>query len=340
MPNVLFIGGPGNISGSAIEAALESGARVSVFTLPEQENLVRPEEVKYIRGDRNSESDLKAALTEAKPDVVVDFVLFTPEQAESSIRIFGRSVSQYIYVSTCDTYGYPLARLPMGEDDGRGEVRSQYAAKKLTAEVLFQEAAASAAFGLTIVRPSYSLGPTFAISAFSRMGGRDIVYRIRNRMPILVPGDGTTLLHASVATNTGRMIVRSVGSDSAVGSSYTCCHDHAVTHDEYVQIFGKIVGIEPEIVHVPSDLLVEWGSEANTHALLTELTRYNIQFATERFRAHYPDFRWTVTLEEGISSFIRYQDENKLIPDQPGFAFEDRAIDRWRNSISSVKGVA
>jgi hypothetical protein len=94
--------------------------------------------------------------------------------------------------------------------------------------------------------------------------------------------------------------------------------------------------VEPEIVHIPSDTLIAWGSEENTDGLLAELTRFNVQFSTERFRSHFPGFEWEISLAEGIRRFVEYQDEEKLVPEEPGFPFEDEAVNRWRKAVTAT----
>jgi nucleoside-diphosphate-sugar epimerase len=334
---VLFLGGPGNISRSTIEALCHAGHRITVLTRPGAKTLVREEAVAYERGDRNDAGRLREVCDDFGPDVVVDTICYRPEQARSSIEVFCGRTGQYIFVSTCDVYGYPLSRLPMRESDPLSETRSQYAADKRACEDLFREAADSGAFGLTIVRPSYSLGPKFAISAFSRRGGVDIVCRLRVGREILVPGDGTTLMHASVAVNTGMMLARTVGEDRAIGADYTLGHSEAMTHDDYIHTFARVVGEEPKVVHVPSDLLIEWGVDERTDGLLRELTRYNVQFSEDQFLEHYPDFAWTVSVAEGIRRYVAFQDEHGLVPLEPAFPVEDAAVVVWRKALKGKR---
>lgn len=110
---VLFIGGPGNLSGNTIKLMLEdSENKVSVFTLPGSPEIGLPEKVRLYRGNRDNTIELKTAIDDFSPDVVVDFVCFLPDQAKSIAEICKGKVAQFIFVSTCDVYGYPLSCLP------------------------------------------------------------------------------------------------------------------------------------------------------------------------------------------------------------------------------------
>ena len=107
MQRVLFIGGPGNISTTAIEQAAEHFG-TAVFTLPESPADGLPPQVKLYRGDRNDAGALGAAVADFRPDVTVDTVCFTPEQARAMVRLLSGRVAQHIFLSTVDVYGYPL----------------------------------------------------------------------------------------------------------------------------------------------------------------------------------------------------------------------------------------
>ena len=68
MSRVLFIGGPGNISTSAVELILERNHEVGIFTLPESPDKGMDKKVKFYRGDRNNAEEIKAALDDFKPE--------------------------------------------------------------------------------------------------------------------------------------------------------------------------------------------------------------------------------------------------------------------------------
>ena len=203
-----------------------------------------------IQGTENREG-MEHAVRDFLPDVVVDTICFLPDQARQAAEILAERVSHYLFVSTVDVYAYPLSALPMPED---GEFRppiGAYPVNKLTCETLL------AGFGdllpLTIVRPSYSMGDGFAISAFSRDGGRTLISRLRAGLPIVIPGDGTTLLHAGTAVNVGHMMERIAGNLRTIGLSFTLAHHTLTTHDEYVHSFARALGTEAKIIHIPTD---------------------------------------------------------------------------------------
>lgn len=184
---ILYIGGPGNISGSAIQASAEEGHRLWVLTGSARSGHGLMSSVRFLQGNRNVAEELRAAVAEAKPDVVVDTICFSPAQAKATIEACRGKTGRVVFVSTVDVYGYPLSHIPMGEGDKRRLPVSAYAADKAEYELRFQEAATEGAFGLTIARPAYSFGRNFVLDFFSRSGGPNLVARLRKGLPLVVP---------------------------------------------------------------------------------------------------------------------------------------------------------
>ncbi|MGE5558068.1 MAG: NAD-dependent epimerase/dehydratase family protein [Bacillota bacterium] len=325
---VLFIGGPGNISASAIGALLEIGCNVAVFTLPESAGGRLKGDVRFYTGDRNNIGGLKAALDDFKPEIILDFVCFTPQQAQQVLNLTYGKVKQFIFVSTVDVYGYPMSRLPMREDDPWMPAVTGYAEEKKKCEDLFWAKHDKERFPLTVVRPSYSLGATFVLH-FTNFWGGYAIDRIREGKPVLVPGDGNTLIHASSAVNTGRMIARTVGTAASIGKSYTCGHDHILTHDGYIKTIGRAAGREPVIAHVPMELLFSLELEEMKSWPLWTLNRFNLAYSIEEFRRDFPDFRWEATLEDGVRAFIEREEKKGGLSKAGAEIIDDKIIKAW-----------
>ncbi len=330
MSRILFIGGPGNISENTVRyMLLNEENKLGLLTLPGTSDKGLSSKVDFFYGDRNQPAFIEKTMTAFRPDIVVDFVCFQPEQAKAISEILTGRVQQFIFVSTCDVYGYPLSQLPMPENGKWVTTNSTYAENKRKCEIVFNEYSEKGAFPLTVVRPSYSLGNEFVISFFSRDGGKYLIPHLRAGKPIFVPGDGNTLMHASVAINTGRMIGNIIGKAHTFGKSYTCGHDHFITHDKYVRLFADALGVVPNLVHIPYDLLQMTGNKNVSESILEDVTRHNIAFSLESFKNDFPDFKWEVSLEEAARNFIKYNDERDLFPSIEEEIFEDRIIRVW-----------
>jgi nucleoside-diphosphate-sugar epimerase len=165
---VLVIGGPGNISTGTIEDLLTRGCSVGVFSHREEPAKALSPSIETFAGDRDHPEELGQAIARFRPDAVVDFVCFVPAQAEQIVALLYGKVRQYIFVSTVDIYGRPQSRIPLRESDPWLMPPSQYAIDKLACERILLARADREHFPLTIARPSYSYGPRYLISFFSR----------------------------------------------------------------------------------------------------------------------------------------------------------------------------
>jgi nucleoside-diphosphate-sugar epimerase len=333
MSRVMVIGGPGNISTASIHDLLERGETVGVFSRAAglAKKAVDPR-IQQMPGDRDDLHALQEAVEMFHPDIVIDFVCYQPTQAQAAAQILKGKLAQFIFVSTVDVYGYPLARLPQREDDAWNAPNCEYASNKRTCEEIFQN---TPQLPLTIVRPAYSFGPPFVLTFNSRSEGRYMVTRLRNKVPVLVPGDGTTLMHVSSAWNTGRMIARVVGERAALGCDYTVGHPTFITQNDYVQLFAQAVGEKPVMVHIPSELILSCpGTE---DSLLHVLTRFNVAFSTERFADHYPDFQWDCSLEQAANAYVAFHDRAGSIPSPDETILDDQIIQAWNESTGDFR---
>jgi len=336
MEKVLLIGGPGNISGSALNELLAKGFEVGIFTLPVGLKSDLIEKVKLFLGNRDDKEKLKAAVDAFRPDIVIDFVCFRPDQAKAVVEILSGKVSQYIFISTVDVYGYPLSHIPMRETDLKRKGNCKYATDKMECEEIFLSAG-NDKLPLTIARPVYSFGPGFVLDLFSRKGGRYMIPRLRAGKPILVPGGGNTLIHVSSAYNTGRMIAQLARNHACIGRAYNCGHPTPMTHDEYVGLFAGVLGVEPKLVHIPFEILMSLGMPEIDDDILPILSRFNLHFSIDEFSREFPDFKWELSLEDAARQYVEYNDRIGTFDDPNTENFEDRIIKAWLDRVNDFK---
>jgi len=331
-----FIGGPGTLSASAIQGALERGYQVGVFSSGGHFDELPPG-VKTYRGQRNNLSALRAALEDFHPDVAIDFICFTPEEAQQDLELFTSRVRQFIFISTVDVYGYPLARLPFHEDDPwRAELQSSYAQNKRLCEEILRPRFHPTHFPLTIVRPAYAFGPRFILSFMSRAQGVHMLRRLQTGRPVLVPGDGTTLMHVGSAYNTGKMIAALLDFPPAIGKDYTCGHPTFTTHDGYVQLFATALGVQPNIVHIPTDQVAAIEHPEIRGCLLHALTRFNVAFSIDRFLRDLPLFRWEYTLEDWAREVVEWNIRNKRLETADEPILDDAIVKAFQQAIGEL----
>ncbi len=334
----LFLGGPGNISESTISRLLAAGREVTVLKRTAGGLFGLDGRIEVVLGDRDDENCLTRTITQSRPDLIVDATCFNPAQAEVVIRVLSRlPCPRLVFISTADVYGYPLSRLPMREDDPWHPPRGEYALNKAIIERRYRDALTELGIGLTIIRPGYSLGKTFALSAFSVDGGARLAARIRAGLPVYSPGDGTTLIDAGAAFNTGAMIARICLDEDANGEAFTCGHDRAVTYDDYLGAFAEALGTKASIVHIPTDFMMSLGAAEVASSLLPELSRFHLYFSVDKFKAWYPDFCWEWSLTDAVTDFVTYQDSIGGLDHALEPGFEDRVVTAWVEAQDELK---
>jgi nucleoside-diphosphate-sugar epimerase len=244
------------------------------------------------------------------------------------VPIISGRLKKFLFVSTCDTYGFPLSRIPQAEADPFTKPVSPYASDKLACEKIFQAEQAKGKLPLAILRPSYSFGPSFVLSVFSRKGGLELISRLRAHKPIVLPGDGQTFIHPGSAFNTGRMAAEIILDPRTVGESFTGGHETFMTHEKYYRLFAAALGVEPVFVTIPKDLLLPLEMKVIPDNLLSELSQFHIAFSEDKFKRFFPSFRWSKSLETAAREYVEYHDKKGSFP-APADSYEDQLVRAW-----------
>ena len=266
--NVLFIGGTGLISLPCVHEAVRAGHRVTLFNRGAT-TADLPPGVEVVVGDAHDDKDSAAALGNGF-DVVSQFIAFDAAHVERDIALFSGRVGQYVFISTASAYKKPVDTWPITEAVPLHNPFWEYSRKKAAAEALLQ---GQNTLPFTIVRPSHTVRTHFPTG----MSERDTVAsRLRRGLPVVVPGDGTSLWTLTRAEDFAVPFVRLFGNAGAIGEAFHLTADHAWSWNAIYEGVARALGVEsPELVHVPSQTLVkfqpDWAGPLfgdKTHSLL------------------------------------------------------------------------
>jgi nucleoside-diphosphate-sugar epimerase len=156
--------------------------------------------------------------------------------------------------STVDVYTKPARYYPVDEAHEREPSPAfGYAFAKQEAETVLEAAHAAGRFALTVLRPA----ATYAAHVVAPLATMDLyVDRLRRDLPVILPGDGTSLWVACHRDDVATAFVRSLGNPAAYGTAYNVASDELLTWDTYWGTFAAALGIEaPQFLHVPTDVL-------------------------------------------------------------------------------------
>ena len=101
----LFIGGTGNISSSVSQLAIEKGIDLYHLNRGNRPSIAGVKE--FIADSRNLEQ-IRKALANHNWDVVVNWIVFAPEDVSRDFELFNGKVGQYIFISSASVYQKPL----------------------------------------------------------------------------------------------------------------------------------------------------------------------------------------------------------------------------------------
>jgi nucleoside-diphosphate-sugar epimerase len=299
---VLFVGGTGNLSLDCSLLALRRG--MEVFQLNRGTRPDRtPQGVTSIRADIRDEEASARALEGHSFDAVVDFIAYGPGQVEADLRLFRDRTAQYVLISSASAYRKPPSRHVIDESTPLSNPFWQYSRDKIACERILVEEGARMGLGWTIVRPSHTYGSTWIPSAF---GSSDftVARRMLDGKEVVVQGDGQALWTLTHARDFAVGLVGLLGNPGALGEAVQVMGDEALTWDEIHEAIGEALGVEPRIVHIPSDFIARVDPEMGGHFLGDKT--WTSLFDCSKLRRLVPDFRASVPFREGIRESVAY----------------------------------
>lgn len=238
-----------NFNGLAlVHELVRQGHDVSVLNRGRSEAAI-PESVTRLVGDRSEPDTIRAALTGTEWDVIQDVTAYHPEDVELMIELFRDRVGHYIFASSTVTYA-ASGLLPITEEhpDDRTSAQNEYGLHKLLCEDLLWAAHAEHGFPATSVPFSMVFGPHNMISAREQAMFRRVV----DGRPIIVPGDGETLLQVGHVDDQAKALTLMMGNPATLGRRYNLTGADLVTRNHYVATIAAAGGRDhPDVRHVP-----------------------------------------------------------------------------------------
>ncbi|WIE56138.1 SDR family oxidoreductase [Curtobacterium sp. MCBD17_003] len=300
---VLFIGGSGAISASCTREAVRQGFDVTVLNRGSSDLRAIPDEVTRLTADTADREALEAALGDAQFDVVVNWVVFTPDQVRQDIEVFAGRTRQYVFISSASAYQTPATHLPITESTPLKNPYWEYSRNKIACEELLLQAYRDDDFPMTIVRPSHTYDET--LIPFD--GGWTVIARMRAGKPVVVPGDGTSLWTITHSRDFAVGFTGVLDRAEAIGEAFHITGDETPTWNQlFTEVAAAAGAPEPQLVHVPTEAILAndpaWGAgvigdKANT-----------MVFDNAKIRTLVPGFTARTTFRQGAREIVAWYD--------------------------------
>jgi nucleoside-diphosphate-sugar epimerase len=252
---VLFIGGTGIISTACSQLAVERGIDLTLLTRGRRATGL-PAGVKTLTVDMEDAANAAAALSSESFDSVVDWIAFTPDQIERDLALFRGRTQQFIFISSASAYQKPATHYLITESTPLSNPHWDYSRNKIACEDRLMRAYREEGFPVTIVRPSLTYGDTqitLAVNSWAK--SYTAVDRMRRGKKVIVPGDGSSLWVITHNTDFAKGLVGLLGHRQAIGHAFHITSDEVMCWDQFYRIVGEAAGVEPQLVHLPSDFI-------------------------------------------------------------------------------------
>ncbi|MDD3981134.1 MAG: SDR family oxidoreductase [Spirochaetia bacterium] len=329
---VLFTGGTGNISTACTTLALKKGFEVFHLnrgTRPEREQAG----VRTLKADIRDPEAVKRALGGLRFDAVIQFLAFRPEHVETDLELFAEKTDQYVFISTCSAYKKPSLSPWITEDTPLENPFWEYSRLKAACEKVLREKAEAAGLAYTIVRPSHTYDNGWIPGCFGS-AGYGLAWRMLNGLEIVVPGDGQSLWTLTHASDFAVGLVGLLGKKDALGEAFHITSDDHLTWDAIHRIVGRVLGLEPKLVHVTSEYIARLYPERGAGLLGDKAV--SVLFDNSKIRRVVPEFSPSVSFEAGIKASLDWFDKHPAlkVPDAAMNAEMDDILRRWKASCA------
>jgi nucleoside-diphosphate-sugar epimerase len=327
---LLLLGGTGNLSTEVARRAAEEEWAVTVLVRGTREARL-PLSVERALGDATDPAAL-ASLAQRGFDVVIDFVAYGAADVRRDVAAFKGKVGHYVLISSASVYRKPPPHYRVTEDTPLGNPYWEYARQKIEAEEALHAARLGEGFPGTIVRPSYTYGETWVPTT----SGTDytVVHRLRRGLPIVVPGDGTSLFVLTHARDFARGLLGLVGRREAVGEAFHITSDEVQTWNAVHETIARVVGVEPRIVHVPTDFIARI-DERRGASLLGDKA-WSLVFDNSKLRRFVPGFEAQVPFEQGVAASIEWLEADPARQRLEANETVERILGAWGRAMGAV----
>lgn len=251
---VLFIGGTGVISSACAELALREGIELTLLNRGQTTIHPIPPGAIVLHGDIRDRASVAAVLAGRTYDAVVQWIGFTPDHVAADLALWRGRTGQYVFISSASVYQTPPSSLPVTESTPLHNPYWEYAQQKIACEELLLQAYREEQFPVTIVRPAH----TYDATKVPLFGGYTSLHRLGQGRPVIVHGDGTSLWTLTHHRDFARGFVPLLGNHRAFGQAFHITSDEWLTWNQIYTIMADALGVVPQLVHAPSELIAAY----------------------------------------------------------------------------------
>ncbi len=325
----LLIGGTGTLSLPIANLLVQKNWDVTVVNRGSKNQLLPPQ-VRCLHADIRNEQELCDAIGDETFDVVCDFIAFDKSHVLQDVRVFQGRCSQYIFISSASAYHKPCADYVIREGTSLVNPYWEYSRNKIACENALMEIYAATRFPVTIVRPSHTYGDfSVPVAIHGNQGCYQVLLRILEGKPVLIPGDGTSLWTVTHNSDFAKGFVGLMGNSHAVGEVFHITGDEVLTWDQIMKTVAAALGKELIPYHVASDFISDLGPYDFRGSMIGDKSN-SVVFDNSKLKAAVPGYKATTPFAIGVRQTIDY------IMSHPELQVPDPEFDAYCDKIISL----
>ncbi len=259
---VLVMGGSRFVGLHAVLELEKHGHEVTVFNrgqtpLP----LEFPPSVRRVYGDRHDLEGMTELFRNEEFDAVVDVSAYFLADVESMVKIFKGRIGHYVFMCTPAIYDLPQ-RLPLREDNklkGPEWPAEDYGRNKAICEAYLTQQFRENGFPWSSIRLPIIMGPYNTAKQREQL----MFHRLLQGRPILIPGDGSTVLHSNYIPDMAVGMRKMLLNPLTFGQAYNAAMQEYWSDESWVDAVAEVVGVTPNKIFMPHDVTTdaykEWG---------------------------------------------------------------------------------
>lgn len=329
---LLFIGGTGLISSACSELAVARRHELFILNRSQSAKHPIPNGATLLTGDVHADRiKLSSLLDGFHFDAVIDFIAFTQDDVGRDLDLFKGKTSQFVFISSASAYQKPPKNYLITEETPLENPFWKYARDKIACEQRLLQAYQDDGFPITIVRPSLTYGPSqipFCVGSWTHPW--TVIDRMRRGGKVIVPGDGTSLWVLTWNADFAKGVIGLLGNEHAIGEAFQITSDEVLTWDQIYREAYAALGLEPKLIHIPSDLIAAYWPHA-TGSLIGDKAN-SVVFDNSKIKRFVPGFDCEVNWARGLRLALEWHEAH------PQFRTIDTEMDAlWDQLIAGYE---
>ena len=206
----------------------------------------------------------------------------------------------------------------------------EYSRNKIACEDFLMQKHREDGFPVTIVRPSHTYDErSVPVAVHGNNGSWQVIRRILEGKPVIIPGDGSSLWTLTFNTDFARGFVGLMGNRHAIGEAFQITGDETLTWDQIHQTIADALDKPLIPYHVSADFLAETGKSMGydfAGGLIGDKS-VSVVFDNRKLKRAVPDMKTKVPFHIGVRKALDY------ILAHPECQKEDPDFDAWCDRV-------